>query len=81
MGSNQTNLEQAKRGKKREAGSTKRQQLGEEEEGRKKERKQASKQARLSFCTDYNNKLQLRAWDLKRQTLIKFDPINFESKQ
>ncbi len=50
-------------------------------EERKKERKKASKQARLSFCTDYNNKLQLRAWDLKRQTLIKFDPINFESKQ
>jgi len=44
MGSNQTNLEQAKRGEKREAGSTKRQQLGEEEEEeRKKESKQASK--------------------------------------
>jgi hypothetical protein len=28
------------------------------EEG--EERKQASKQSRLSFCTDYNNKLQLR---------------------
>jgi hypothetical protein len=57
MGQHQTNLEQAKRGKKEEAGSTKR-QLGKKK--KKKERKKASKQARLSFCTDYNNKLQLR---------------------
>jgi hypothetical protein len=58
MGSNQTNLEQAKRGKKREAGSTKRQQLGEEEEEeRKKERKQASKQSCpfvLTTITNFN---------------------------
>jgi hypothetical protein len=49
-GQHQTNLEQAKRGKKREAGSTKRQQLG----GKKK---QASKQGCpfvLTTITNFN---------------------------
>jgi hypothetical protein len=80
MGQHQTNLEQAKRRKKEEAGSTKRQSKKKKE--RKKERKKkASKQARVSFCTDYNNKLSIESWDLKRKTLKKLDPINFESKQ
>ncbi len=44
------------------------------EDEEEEESKQARKQGRLSFCTDYNNKLQLRPGDLKRKTLIKFDP-------
>jgi len=81
MGSTKQILSKPKGEKKRGRQYKKAAVREEEEEERKKERKQASKQAKLSFCTDYNNKLQLRAWDLKRQTLIKFDPINFESKQ